>query len=138
MDATLAEAVAKRIATWIDESARTRQDCNYYRGLVVRCGNALGEVAHICDSGSRSEDVLCAKVPELVEALSNEFSRLDAMWQGLVKERDALKVKVEELEAQHKDCLEQKEALRERCERIELKTNSAQEAHCYGRGLIGG
>jgi len=52
-------------------------------------------------------------------------------------EISALKAKVAELEAQHKDCLEQKEALREKVERIELKANSAQEAHCYGRGLTG-
>ena len=50
----------------------------------------------------------------------SEFSRLDGMWQGLVKERDALKAEVAELEAQHKDCLEQKEALRDRVETLEL------------------
>jgi hypothetical protein len=69
MDPVLAEAVAKRIAAWMDTGAQAQRNCDYYRGLVVRCGNALGEAAKTCDDGSKSEDVLCAKVPELVEAL---------------------------------------------------------------------
>lgn len=69
MDPTLAEAVAKRIAAWMDTAAQAQRNADYYRGLLERCGNAIGEAAHICDDGSRSEDVLNAKVPELVEAL---------------------------------------------------------------------
>lgn len=69
MDTVLAEAVAKRIAAWMDTAAQAQRNCDYYRGLVVRCGEALGEAAKTCDDGGKSEDVLCAKVPELVEAL---------------------------------------------------------------------
>ena len=67
MDTQLAEAIAKRIAAWMDTAAHFSNGLEYYRGLVIRCGEALGEDAYICDDGSRSEDVLCAKVPELVE-----------------------------------------------------------------------
>lgn len=70
MDSMLAEAVAKRIAAWMDTAAQAQRNCDYYRGLVVRCGNALGESAKTRDDGSKSEDVLCAKVPELVEAIA--------------------------------------------------------------------
>ena len=69
MDPVLAEAVAKRIAAWMDTAAQAQLNCDYYRSLVVRCGNALGETAKTCDDGSMSADVLCAKVPELVVAL---------------------------------------------------------------------
>ena len=70
MDTVLAESVAKRIAAWMDAAAETQRNCDYYHGLVVRCGNAFGEAAKTCDDGSKSEDVLCAKVPELVEELA--------------------------------------------------------------------
>lgn len=69
MDTVLAEAVAKRIATWMETAAQHCRNESYYRGLLVRCGNAIGESAKTCDDGSKSEGVLCAKVPELVEAL---------------------------------------------------------------------
>lgn len=69
MDVVLAEAIAKRIAAWMDADAQAQRNCDYYRSLVIRCGNALGDAAKTCDDGSKSEDVLCAKVPELVEAL---------------------------------------------------------------------
>ena len=69
MDSRLAEACAKRIAAWMDTAAQAYRDVEYYRGLVVRCGKAIGNESFIADDGSRSEDVLCDKVPELVEAL---------------------------------------------------------------------
>lgn len=74
MNAALAEAVAKRIAAWMDIAAQAQRNCDYYRGLVVRCGNSFGAAAKTCDDGSKSEDVLCAKVPELVEALVANMS----------------------------------------------------------------
>jgi hypothetical protein len=69
MDARLAEAAAKRIAAWMDDAARAYRDAAYYRSLVVRCGEAIGPSSYIADDGSVSQDVLCAKVPELVEGL---------------------------------------------------------------------
>jgi len=74
MDVDLAEAVAKRIAAWMDSAAEFARNADYYRGLVVRIGEAIGEQAYIADDGSRSEDVLCAKVPELCESLISSRS----------------------------------------------------------------
>jgi len=48
------------------DHARLLADRDYYRGLVVRVGNMIGEPAHIADDGTRRDDVLCAKVPGLV------------------------------------------------------------------------
>ncbi len=67
MDTRLAEACAKRIAAWMDSAAQFARNEEYYRGLLVRCGNAIGPEAFICDDGSKSEDVLVAKVAQLVE-----------------------------------------------------------------------
>jgi len=67
MDPVLCEAVAKRIAVWMDTSAQNQRNTEYYRGLLVRCGKAIGKQAYITDGGDISEDVLCAKIPELIE-----------------------------------------------------------------------
>lgn len=68
MDPVLCEAVAIRISNWMDTAAQNQRNADYYRGLLVRCGEAIGNRAYIADDGSRSEDVLCAKIPELVDA----------------------------------------------------------------------
>jgi hypothetical protein len=72
MDPELAEAVAKRISIWMETAAQNQRNTDYYRGLVVRCGEAIGKKAYVADDGSISEDVLCAKVPELVEDLCDD------------------------------------------------------------------
>ncbi len=40
---------------------------NYYRGLVTQIGELFGVESRISDDGSVQDDVLCAKVPELVQ-----------------------------------------------------------------------
>jgi len=67
IDPKLADAVAKRIAVWMDTAAQNQRNTNYYRGLLVRCGEAIGDRAFIADDGIRQEDVLCAKIPEIIE-----------------------------------------------------------------------
>ena len=67
MDPVLAEAVAKRIAVWMETAAQNQRNTDYYRGLVERCGKAIGKAAYTQDDGGITEDVLCAKVPKLVE-----------------------------------------------------------------------
>ena len=68
MDATLAEAVAKRIAFWMESSAQNQRNTDYYRGLLERCGRAIGTRAYIQDDGWTTLEVLCAKIPEIIEA----------------------------------------------------------------------
>ena len=66
MDPVLATAVAKRIAFWMDTAAQNQRNTDYYRELLVQCGEFIGEPAYIQDDGGRAEDVLCAKIPGLV------------------------------------------------------------------------
>lgn len=69
MDVVLAESVAKRICNWMETAAIYSRNVEYYRGLLIKCGEIIGDSAYICDDGSKSEDVLCAKIPELVKDL---------------------------------------------------------------------
>jgi hypothetical protein len=68
MDITLAETVAKQIAFWMEIAAQNERNTDYYRGLLERCGKAIGLRAYTQDDGGITEDVLCAKIPEIVEA----------------------------------------------------------------------
>ena len=67
MDPRLVEAVATRISFWMGTAAQKERDTDYYRGLLERCGEAIGDRAFIADDGTRSKDVLCAKIPEIIE-----------------------------------------------------------------------
>ena len=66
MDVVLAEAVAKRIAEWMEIAAQNQKNTDYYRGLLIQCGETIGERAYIAEDGTRMNDVLCAKVPEII------------------------------------------------------------------------
>jgi hypothetical protein len=84
MDPRLAESVARRIAGWMDEAARACRNADYYRGLLVECGNTIGQEAHTQDDGGIVPTVLVAKVPELVSSLKTALSRVS-------EERDRLR-----------------------------------------------
>lgn len=72
MDAELAMAIAKPVGralrAWYDTAAQHARNEEYYRGLVQEIGEMLGADAFVSDDGSIQQDVLCAKVPELVRA----------------------------------------------------------------------
>lgn len=62
------EDVVKLVANWIDTSAQFARNSDYYRDLLDRCGKAIGDRAYICDDGSKSDEVLRAKIPEIIES----------------------------------------------------------------------
>lgn len=64
---TLDDAIRERNA-WCDTAQRHCKNEFYYRGLVVNIGEMLGPDAYISDDGSIQDEVLCAKVPELIAA----------------------------------------------------------------------
>ena len=67
MDVILAEAVAKRLSNWMQTAAQNQRNADYYRGLLGQCGEAIGDRAFMCDDGTISQDVLCAKIPEIID-----------------------------------------------------------------------
>jgi hypothetical protein len=69
MDPPLAEAFAKRLATWMDTAAQQMRNAEFYRGIVVQIGEMFGDAAKTSDDGTVQEDVLALRVPELVRAL---------------------------------------------------------------------
>ena len=79
MDVALAESIAERLHTlhgwimsWKDAAARHVRNEEYYRGLLIQIGEIFGDEAKRSDDGSMQQDVLCAKVPELVKQLMSE------------------------------------------------------------------
>jgi hypothetical protein len=74
MDVVLAEAVARRIAAWMDAAAMFNRNSDFYRGIVVQIGEMFGEAAKTSDDGSVQQDVLALKVPELVASLRSALA----------------------------------------------------------------
>lgn len=66
------------VAGWMETAAQVSRDADYYRGLVVRCGEALGHPAKCCDDGTYVGEVLCDKVPEVLEAALERLSKPSA------------------------------------------------------------
>jgi hypothetical protein len=60
------DALRHQVMAWKETAEQNQRNADFYRGLVVEIGQMLGEDAYLQDDGGRSEDVLCAKVPELV------------------------------------------------------------------------
>lgn len=70
MDVVLAEAVARRIAAWMDTAAQYARNEEYYRGLLDECAKHLGAAAYTADDGTVMDEPLRLKIPELVAALA--------------------------------------------------------------------
>ena len=51
---------------WMQTAAQNQRNTDYYRGLLEKCGETIGDRAFIADDGTRSDDVLCAKIPEII------------------------------------------------------------------------
>lgn len=69
-DPKVAEGFSRVIAGWMESGAEAQRNADYYRSLLVRCGNAFGEEARTADDGTVNDEVLVAKVPELVERMA--------------------------------------------------------------------
>lgn len=74
---------------WKDTAEQFSKGMTYYRSLVVRIGHDFGSAAYISDDGSVQTDVLCDKVPELVDALRDEKVKAEA---ALCRARECLEV----------------------------------------------
>jgi len=67
-DFDLNRRVVRLVANWMDTAAQYARNADYYRDLLDRCGKAIGDRAYTCDDGSRCDEVLRAKIPEIIEA----------------------------------------------------------------------
>ena len=93
---TVKVAELERVNKVIEEMARTyAETAEYYRGICQQIGQTIGEDAYVADDGSKMDDVLVAKLPELVRDLKGtlEFerkgiARLQAELKQARKDRD--------------------------------------------------
>ena len=68
-----AEEITLHTDNWEETARQNQLNTDYYHSLVEEIGKELGQEAYISDDGSIQQDVICAKVPELVRVhLSNK------------------------------------------------------------------
>ena len=79
MNVALAEAVAQRIAAWMDSAAQFCRNQEFYQGIITQIGEMFGEAAKTSDDGSVQQDVLALKVPELVADLISRHNNAITM-----------------------------------------------------------
>lgn len=70
--------MAKERDGWMNSAAEFSRGMDFYRGLVSGIGAQFGDVAYISNDGSKQQDVLCLKVPELVQALRANLASITA------------------------------------------------------------
>lgn len=61
---------------WEETALQAQRSAGYYRDLIVKCGKSIGIDAYTDDAGEEHDEVLCAKVPELVDRLCSQRSAM--------------------------------------------------------------
>ena len=84
VDPILAEAVAKRIAAWMDTAAQYARNVDYYQGLLDQIATVFGQEAYINDDGTIQDSPLRAKMPELVKQQQAEIEWLRSLLETAV------------------------------------------------------
>lgn len=79
MDYELNKEFARLAANWIETAMLHLGEVGYYKGLLEECGEAIGTDAYTQDDGNVVEDVLVAKIPELVKEMVERIEELEAM-----------------------------------------------------------
>lgn len=78
MDVVLAEAVARRIAAWMDTAAQMARNADYYRDLLDECAKLLGVAAYTSNDGTVQDEPLRLKIPEVMAALQKQLAAFKA------------------------------------------------------------
>lgn len=82
LEANLAETQAQ-VNDWTETAAQHCRNEEYYRGLIVKIGEPFGPPAKTSDDGSVQDRVICAKVPELVDALRATLAQAREVMAGI-------------------------------------------------------
>lgn len=78
MDPPLAEAMARRLAAWMETAAQYARNVDYYRGQLAKCARHLGPAAYTSDDGTVQVDPLAEKIPDLVAIVADKAFRYDS------------------------------------------------------------
>lgn len=54
---------------WKETAAMFGRNADFYKGLIERCGKAIGKRAYTDDCGCVGESVLALRVPEIIEEM---------------------------------------------------------------------
>lgn len=66
-DYDLVEAIAEKIAIWMNTSVQADKNAEYYKMLLGQVGMAIGEPVYTRDDGTVGNSILYAKLPEAVK-----------------------------------------------------------------------
>ncbi len=78
------------VAGWRSTAEQHCRNEQYYRGMLLRIGEALGPEVKTCDDGTIVPDVLVAKVPEVALARISENSRLREALESCAESPEAI------------------------------------------------
>lgn len=70
MDVQLAEAVARRLAAWMETAAQYAGNAEFYRDLLDQCAAHLGPEAYTADDGTVMDEPVRLKLPALIRRLT--------------------------------------------------------------------
>jgi hypothetical protein len=59
---------------WIDTARTMQKNADYYRGLLEQIAKEFGDACYIDDTGKKTQDIFCCKVPGLVREMENFWS----------------------------------------------------------------
>lgn len=66
------DCLIPEIMTWVETVDVFHKNAEYYRSICIEIGELLGEEVYICDDGTKSKDVLVAKLVEILKRKLNE------------------------------------------------------------------
>jgi hypothetical protein len=101
MNNTLIEQLSNELDNWKEAAAQADLNADYYRNLLVQCGQAIGKEAYTCDDGTPQADVLVSKVPGLVRGLvmrADKWPDSKPMLVGGIRKRPDGKLEFEDVE----------------------------------------
>ena len=73
MEPALAEAVARRIDSWMEIAAEYARNAEFYHGLLMDCGRLLWPDTYIQDDGGVVDEPLALKIPEVLARRIGEW-----------------------------------------------------------------
>ena len=86
---------------WEDTAAQAYRNTDYYRSLVREIGMMIGSAPYIADDGTVNDDVLCAKVPELIPPTlaeqAWEIAQLTAILTDVTADANLMEEEIERL-----------------------------------------
>jgi len=116
------------VENWTDTSNQNQRNADYYRELLVKCGEFIGEPAYISDDGTKNDDVLCAKIPELVESLTKELEITKEQYEDTCAEALGYEKELAEAQAQYESANNERCRWQDRHNKIEQENDTLRQA----------